>query len=86
MKIGILSVQGAFIEHQERLHGLGASCIQLRKAEDLEETIDGLVLPGGESTVQRRLFAGVFHAGALKEKNRRRTARIGNLRRPDPSG
>lgn len=52
MTIAVLAVQGAFIEHEKKLEKLGASCIELRKAEDLAQHYDGLVLPGGESTVQ----------------------------------
>lgn len=68
MKIGILSVQGAFIEQEQRLTELGADCIQLRKAEDLEESIDGLVLPGGESTVQGKLLSELSMLEPLKKK------------------
>ena len=52
MTIGILAVQGAFIEQAKVLEKLGVSSIELRKASDLENHIDGLILPGGESTVQ----------------------------------
>ena len=55
MKIGILALQGAFIEHEKMLRSLGVSCIELRKKEDMAG-IDGLVLPGGESTVQGKLL------------------------------
>jgi pyridoxal 5'-phosphate synthase pdxT subunit len=48
--IGVLAVQGAFIEHEQMLASLGAKCVELRNAEDLKEKPDGLVLPGGEST------------------------------------
>lgn len=48
MKIAVLAVQGAFIEHERKLEVLGASCVELRKAEDLNQSYDGLVLPGGE--------------------------------------
>lgn len=48
MKIAVLAVQGAFIEHERKLEVLGASCVELRKAEDLNQPYDGLVLPGGE--------------------------------------
>lgn len=51
MKIGILAVQGAFAEHKSKLEKLGARCVELRKKEDLDGGFDGLVLPGGESTV-----------------------------------
>ena len=56
MKIGILAVQGAFIEHETKLARLGAECIELRQKSDLEKKFEGLVLPGGESTVQGKLL------------------------------
>ena len=56
MKIAVLAVQGAFIEHEKALQRLGAETVELRKAEDLEQDFDGLVLPGGESTVQLSLI------------------------------
>lgn len=56
MKIGVLAVQGAFIEHEKVLSELGAECVELRKAEDLQADFDGLVLPGGESTVQGKFL------------------------------
>lgn len=55
MTIGVLAVQGAFIEHEAMLERLGVSCVQVRKKEDLQG-IDGIVLPGGESTVQGQLL------------------------------
>ena len=54
-RIGVLSVQGAFIEHEKRLQRLGAECGELRKHEDAMKSFDGLVLPGGESSVQGKL-------------------------------
>ena len=56
MKIGILAVQGAFAEHKSKLEKLGARCVELRKKEDLDGDFEGLVLPGGESTVQGKLL------------------------------
>lgn len=53
---GILAVQGAFIEHERMLQHLGIHCIELRKASDLNQSFDRLVLPGGESTVQSKLL------------------------------
>lgn len=47
---------GRFIEHEQKLKKLGASCVELRKAEDLKQSYDGLILPGGESTVQGKLL------------------------------
>lgn len=56
MTIGILAVQGAFIEHEKMLEKLGLDSIELRKSEDLNKEFDGIILPGGESTVQGKLL------------------------------
>lgn len=56
MRIAVLAVQGAFIEHEQMMEYLGVSCIQLRQASDLKRGYDGLILPGGESTVQGKLL------------------------------
>jgi 5'-phosphate synthase pdxT subunit len=55
MKIGILAVQGDFREHAAVLRSLGAEPIEIRKPEQLE-ALDGLVIPGGESTAITRLI------------------------------
>ena len=55
--IAVLALQGAFIEHEQRLQSLGCTTIELRQAADLARPFDGLVLPGGESTVQGKLLA-----------------------------
>ena len=68
MKIGILAVQGAFAEHKSKLEKLGARCMELRKKEDLDGDFDGLVLPGGESTVQGKLLRELEMFEPLKEK------------------
>ena len=68
MKIAILAVQGAFAEHKSRLEKLGARCVELRKKEDLENDFSGLVLPGGESTVQGKLLRELDMFQPLKEK------------------
>ena len=54
--IAILALQGAFIEHERMLTKLGASCFEIRNRKDLERPMDGLVLPGGESTVMGKLL------------------------------
>jgi pyridoxal 5'-phosphate synthase pdxT subunit len=54
MKIGVLALQGAFIEHVHILEGLGTETRQVRLPADLEE-LDGLVIPGGESTTIGKL-------------------------------
>ena len=68
MKIGILAVQGAFAEHKSKLEKLGADCVELRKKEDLDSGFYGLVLPGGESTVQGKLLRELEMFAVLKEK------------------
>lgn len=68
MKVAVLAVQGAFAEHRKRLESLGASCIELRQKQDLQETFDGLVLPGGESTVQGKLIRELDMFDELKER------------------
>ncbi|HEV3403733.1 MAG TPA: pyridoxal 5'-phosphate synthase glutaminase subunit PdxT [Gaiellaceae bacterium] len=55
MKIGVLALQGNFREHAAMLHALGADVIEVRKPEQLEG-LDGLVIPGGESTAITRLM------------------------------
>lgn len=55
-QIGVLAVQGAFIEHERILKSLGAEVFEIRQLRDLERHLDGLVLPGGESTVQGKLL------------------------------
>ena len=57
MKVGILAVQGAFFEHRKMLESMGVECVELRKKSDLTgESLSGIVLPGGESTVQGKLL------------------------------
>lgn len=55
MRIGVLAVQGAFIEHEKMLERLGAEAVEIRQKKDFEN-LDGLILPGGESTVQGQLL------------------------------
>lgn len=65
-KIGVLAVQGAFAEHEAMLRGLGAEPVELRERKDLEG-IEGLVLPGGESTVQGKLLTELGMMEPLKK-------------------
>jgi len=55
MKIGVLAVQGAFIEHEHIIEKIGHTAIEIRQKDDLKG-LDGLILPGGESTVQGQLL------------------------------
>ena len=54
MKIGVLALQGAFREHVATLGTIGVEGVEVRLPEDLLE-VQGLILPGGESTTMRRL-------------------------------
>jgi pyridoxal 5'-phosphate synthase pdxT subunit len=53
-RIGVLAVQGNFREHAKVLRALGAEVVEVRKPEELDG-LDGLVIPGGESTAILRL-------------------------------
>ncbi|MGN0888983.1 MAG: pyridoxal 5'-phosphate synthase glutaminase subunit PdxT [Kiritimatiellia bacterium] len=56
MRVGVLALQGAFIEHESRIAELGATPFEIRTRTDVESPFDGLILPGGESTVQGKLL------------------------------
>ena len=55
MRIGVLAVQGAFAEHMAILDAIGVEGVEVRLPGDLAD-VSGLILPGGESTAQRRLI------------------------------
>lgn len=68
MKVGILAVQGAFAEHEHCLSQLGVDFIEIRKREDLQRySFDGLILPGGESTVMGKLIRDLGLFSPLQE-------------------
>lgn len=54
LKLGVLALQGSFEEHLDMLHGLGVEALEVRLPEQLSE-LDGLILPGGESTTMGKL-------------------------------
>lgn len=56
MRIAILALQGAFIEHERRLRQLGADVFEVRQFDDWTNPKDGLVIPGGESTTMMKLL------------------------------
>lgn len=56
MKIAVLALQGAFIEHINMLNHLGVETVEIRKKTDFNESFDGLILPGGESSVIGKLL------------------------------
>jgi 5'-phosphate synthase pdxT subunit len=65
-QIGVLAVQGAFVEHEAALADVGADALQVRRPEQLAG-LDGLVIPGGESTT----FGLVAERSGLLEAVRR---------------
>lgn len=68
MKIAVLAVQGAFEEHEQVMQELGVQTVQLRKSSDLNEDFDGLILPGGESTVQGKLLRELNMLEPIRDK------------------
>ncbi|WP_042170910.1 pyridoxal 5'-phosphate synthase glutaminase subunit PdxT [Paenibacillus gorillae] len=55
MKIGVLALQGAVAEHMRSLEAAGAEAVAVKRMEQLDE-LDGLVIPGGESTTIGKLI------------------------------
>lgn len=56
MRIGVLALQGDFAEHARKFRALGHEVFEIRQLSDLDGIIDGLALPGGESTVMGKLL------------------------------
>ena len=69
MRIGVLAVPGAFAEHADMLRRLGAEVLELRRREDVvNQHFDGLILPGGESTVMGKLLRELDMFAPLREE------------------
>ena len=68
MRIGVLALQGAFLEHEQMLGELGVSSFEIRQKRDAEKDFDGLILPGGESTVQGKLLRDLELFEPLRER------------------
>ncbi|MEH7548259.1 MULTISPECIES: pyridoxal 5'-phosphate synthase glutaminase subunit PdxT [Bacillaceae] len=66
IKIGVLALQGAVREHIKSLEACGVEAVAVKHKEELED-LDGLILPGGESTAMRRLIDKYDFMDALKE-------------------
>ena len=83
MIIGVLALQGDFDAHRRRLEELGAEVVLVRNAEQFDQ-IDGLVIPGGESSTFLKLLGrGNFPKA---ERLRPHQADIRHLRRSDHAG
>ncbi|MDP6175629.1 MAG: pyridoxal 5'-phosphate synthase glutaminase subunit PdxT [Rhodospirillales bacterium] len=67
MKIGVLALQGDFEEHLEVLRGLGATGRAVRLPRDLED-VDGLIIPGGESTTILKLLHNYRITASLRQR------------------
>ena len=68
MTIGVLALQGAFIEHIHRLTELGVQSFEIRQLRDIDREFDGLIIPGGESTVIGKLLHDFDLFSPLLEK------------------
>lgn len=68
MKIAVLALQGAFAEHEQMLARLGVKAIEIRQKKDLSEEFDGIIIPGGESTVIGKLLTEEEMLEPLSEK------------------
>ena len=66
MKIGVLALQGAFIEHIQMLSGMGVEAIDVRLPCELDD-LDGLIIPGGESTTIGKLAVAYGFIDALRQ-------------------
>ena len=67
MKVGVLSVQGAFAEMEAYWRGKGAEVFEIRQLGDIGRPMDLLALPGGESTVQGKLLKDLGLFAPLKQ-------------------
>ena len=56
MNIGVLALQGAFIEHEKMLSKLGVQSFEIRQKSDIQKSMDGIIIPSGESTVMGKLL------------------------------
>jgi 5'-phosphate synthase pdxT subunit len=68
MNIAVMALQGAFIEHKEKLDALGISNFYIRNLDDLKKPKDGLILPGGESTAMYKLLTELHMVDELKQQ------------------
>lgn len=67
MKIGLLGLQGAFLDHIRHLEKLGAGYHIVKSAEALDK-VDRLIIPGGESTVMEKFLDIFTMTASLREK------------------
>ena len=85
MKIGVLALQGAFAEHVAVLRAIGVEAVEVRLPEHLDD-VDGLILPGGESTTMRRLIDRWGMREPILDLAATRRAAVRDVRRDDRPG
>ena len=68
MQIGVLALQGAFFEHIKMLEALNVEAFEIRQKKDLDKPMDGIVLPGGESTTMYKLLNDLDMFEVIKKK------------------
>ena len=83
-RVGVLALQGDVREHARALAAAGAEPVPVRRAAELA-AVDGLVLPGGESTTMLKLARAFDLLEPLRDAHRRRAAGIRVVRRDDPA-
>jgi 5'-phosphate synthase pdxT subunit len=66
--IGVLALQGGFEEHIQHLHSLGVEAFEIRKKADLNRAMNGLIIPGGESTTMGKLLKDLDIYNELKSR------------------
>ena len=67
MRIAVLALQGAFLEHEMMLRKLGIDCFEVRRLEDWQQDKDGLIIPGCESTTQGKLLRDLSLLDPIRE-------------------
>ncbi len=67
MRVAILALQGAFIEHEHMMAQLGVETFEVRKRDDWNQPKDGLIIPGGESTTQLKLLKELGLLDVIRE-------------------
>jgi 5'-phosphate synthase pdxT subunit len=83
MRIGVLGLQGDFREHLAVLRSLGVDARDVRTRAQLDE-IEGLIIPGGESTTMAYLLEKMGMLSVLRERGEQGFPIYGNVRGNDP--
>lgn len=68
MRIAVLALQGAFLEHEMILRKLGVDCFEVRQKQDWQQQKDALIIPGGESTTQGKLLDELGLLSPIREE------------------